>query len=334
MNALYPFQEETLAFLLSERHRLLADEPGVGKTPPTCVALKRMPKRFHKSLIICPGNIKPVWENKLIDWSGAKLEHIQILDTGNDIVRQDARWIIVSRELLYSQKILNQLYPRKYDACVVDEAHDFCNWDSLAANILFGHKNLMKRPLIASATNKWLLSGSFMPNRVAQMYVPLKCLAGDLLAPYETFEKFTRHYCNGYFDKLSLEWKYYGSSNLNELREKLRPFMLFRRLRDVYPDLPHESVDEVFCDLDIVESERDTPMIALEKIVGVAKIPHAVDFLRNELYNKDDKILAFIHNRKVAEELHKQLIGFDFHPRLYYGGMSHVDKKAAVNAFN
>ena len=326
MPELYPFQEESVRFLLSRPHCLLADDPGVGKTPPVCVALPQVTKVYGRWLIICPTGIKDTWAHRLLEWNAIQhLSHVQVLNTGKDKLLPGKRCYIVSPAIMLNPIIQAQLLSFKYDCIVVDEADQFKNWDAEGSKFLY-------QVLLPRAINKWLLTGTFMPNRPIEMYLALKCLAPELIAPYDTYEKYTKRYCSGYFD--SIGWNVNGSSHLKDLRKRIKPFMLRRELRDVYPELPGIIEDTIFIPTSILESERNTPLPTLERLVGVAKIQGVVDYLRDRLYNFEGKILVFTRNRQVTEEVFQHLIGFkQWVPLKYYGRMSSLQKSLVLDAF-
>lgn len=327
---LYPFQKEIVEFLLANgASKLVCAEAGVGKTAPTCVALSKMAKRHHRVLIICPPNtnVTATWEENLAKWANTK--RVQVLKTGKDQIGPLCTYIICPYPRLYKPAIRAQIRAKQWDVMVLDEAHKYSNWEAEIAKHLYKGAD----SLLSCATYRWLLSGSFMPNRVSQMFLPLKCLAADKLGKYAEFMAFTRQFCGGYFDKNKQEWNYHGSSNLPQLQKILEGIMFFRRFRDVHPDIPPDYVEEHFLDVDIKESERDTPLPVLERLVGIAKIQGIMDYLTNLLYNKDEKILVFTRNRTVTEQIHKRLNDSGFKAGIYYGGMSHSAKQAAISRF-
>jgi SNF2-related domain len=319
---LKPSQETAIKFLTEGGpHKLLLDDPGVGKTAPVCVAFTKIDQLRPILIITLPGQ-KTDWEWNLREWGAAhsKLD-TQIINTGKDKIDKRRSFIIISPQLLLNKNIQLQLLTMQFDCIAVDEAHVFKSWDAVGSKFL--HQHLLKR-----GDKIWFITGSFMPNKPIEMYLPLKCLFPELLGEYVDYEKFTRRYCAGFMD--SQGWNANGSSHLDELRARISPAVLRRELREVYPRLPLCTFREIYVTADIEESERDTPTTTLERLVGIAKIPGAVAFITDWLYNEPNKkLLVFTRNRQVTEEIQAQIPG----ALKYYGGMSKEAKQNAKMAF-
>jgi SNF2 family DNA or RNA helicase len=325
---LYAHQEKTVEFLLADGpHKLLLDDCGVGKTAPTCVALTKIPHRHRQTLIVTLPSHKSTWMRELQTWANVSPDCINIINTGKDDLYAKRRgFVIISPQLLLTKRIQIELLKQKWDAIVVDEAHVYKSWDAVGSKFLYKH-------LLKTGNFIWFLTATLMPNRPIDLYLPLKCLFPEILGEYVDYEKFTRRYCAGHMD--STGWNANGSSHLSELRARLAPIMLGRELREVYPGLPPSITDEIYVDIDIEESERDTPTPTLERLVGIAKVDGAVDYLRDELYNEPtQKILVFTRNRQVTEEIYIGLLGFGtWRPLKYYGGMTKEEKCKVLKDF-
>lgn len=100
LDGLYPFQRAGVAFLVTARQALLADDPGAGKTVQLAVTLGTLsrladyPSPFP-CLIVCPKSIKKVWEHELAKWlpdasvqvvSGNVTQRREAIASGADIL--------------------------------------------------------------------------------------------------------------------------------------------------------------------------------------------------------------------------------------------------------
>src|SRR4249919_3379474 len=63
---LRPHQEIAAHFLTSANHRLLADEPRVGKTAAALHAVKTLQR--HRVLVVCPVSVMYVWAMEARRW--------------------------------------------------------------------------------------------------------------------------------------------------------------------------------------------------------------------------------------------------------------------------
>lgn len=66
-NGLYPYQQTAVEFLKAAGSALLADEPGVGKTPTTIAAVEAWPL-----LVVCPKSVVWHWHREIEKWAGVE----------------------------------------------------------------------------------------------------------------------------------------------------------------------------------------------------------------------------------------------------------------------
>lgn len=346
MPELYDFQKTDVKFLhfrdqrLNYKpHKLLAHDPGVGKTPSVCYAL-----RGRTAIILTPAppSVKTTWAHRLIEWGAAKShDEIQILWTGADKIDPTKRFIIVSYELCLIERLFLALQSLpKRDAFVIDECHRLQNWDAKITQHIYGKNNPAKKPLILKGRDKWLMSGTFMTNRPINMYPSFHALAPEAITPHDTYSKYAVYFCGAFFQ--DGEWDIRGATNLPELRDSLHNSGFMRRLelRDVYPEIPLSIDDEQFLKLDLGISKNDGEEISvrntlgttLELLVGIAKIPHVVSLAKDWLrQNPKKKLLIFCKNRVVTEGVRDGLKKFG--AAIYYGGMTKRQKEESKRQF-
>ena len=128
---LYPYQAEGIEKLFSiltsrkEHAAMLCDPPGAGKTPQAVGVFHRLDALT--ALVLCPASLKENWKREFIKWSagsGGSIEpsEIQILESSNEAIREDARIIILSYQL--ALRVSDKLSQRgPFDLLILDESH-------------------------------------------------------------------------------------------------------------------------------------------------------------------------------------------------------------------
>lgn len=338
--SLMPYQKEGVRFLLDrpaklnkKPHRLLADEMGLGKTIQAIAALKLIESR--STLIICTASIKYNWARQMIKWGFCTEDDIYIIRTGFDTIPANASHIIVNYDLLIVANIQKQLMARRYDACICDEAQKLKTLDSKRSKKVLGGQGDC---IIARAYWKWLLSGMIIPNRPIEFYPVLKTLAPECIKPHTDWVGYGKYFCNGFEEKYS-GWNFKGASHIEELRERLKPFMLRRELKDVYTQLPPVISEVVYFEVDLLAHpeceglecpEAELPLATLSRITAESKVPQVVEYLKDKL-EFINKITVFAYHRKVIEDLQNALL--EERPLVIYGGVSGEQKQNIVDKF-
>lgn len=219
----YAHQYTAAKFLLEGRRRILADEMGGGKTLSSIMAAYSLP---GPRLVVCPASLKLNWakEIEMVDLDG-KI-HI-IRDKGID---EKADWNIINYDIL--EKHFEKLNSVDWEVIIFDEAHymkavtNGGKPDSKRAD--YGLKLGSKSPYVFS------LTGTPITNRPKDIFNLLK-LSKHILS--RNFFNFAQNYCGATHNGWG--WNFDGSSNEDELHEKIKPYML-RRLKKDMLDLPEK----------------------------------------------------------------------------------------------
>lgn len=307
------YQQTAVKFLTSRKQALLADEMGLGKTPVTCVALKTIGAKA--ALIICPSNpmLRNMWADRLKEWGAA--DEVYVCGSTTDKIPESSAFIVVGYEQLLRGTVLQQLLQRQYAAVVIDEVQNLRNFTSKRSKKILGGKD----PLVGRGIYQWVLSGCIMPNRPRELYPICKALAFNCIHPHTEFGKFAVRYCGGECAT--------GASNIDELREKLQPFMLRRQMKDVLSELPELIHNDVEVELGAQDfDESNTPLATLSKIIGIAKAPHVVAYVKELGVSK---CVVFAYHREVVEYLSEHLPNAE----KIYGGTSNKQKQEAIAQF-
>jgi SWI/SNF-related matrix-associated actin-dependent regulator 1 of chromatin subfamily A len=316
MLKLRDYQEKAVEAMLSRPwgrpHFLLADDIGTGKTISTIEAAKRA--GCTNGIILCPLAIKDQWKRQMITWELAAEDEIQVA-SGRDYQLTSAPWVILNYDLIRESEIRNQLNAKAWHCLVLDEAHRLKTHNSQQTHAVF-HRT-------AGIGNrcywKWALSGSIMPNRPMELYPLLKTMAPEVIQPYDNWPAFIQRYCGGAFSAGK------GASNIDELTERLQPFMLRRMLKDVWREMPEVQENEVYIDVPFTDHPEwiggdFMPESTMRRIVAEAKIPYTAEYVRQRLDDGLDKVVVVTYHRAVTEGLAKLLSKYG--AVKIYGGIS------------
>ena len=245
---LYPFQAESVSFLLSRQKGLLALDMGLGKTPCAIAAalILRNRGKIKKALVFVPKTIISQWVNEYTRFTG----DVAVAITGDQTQRklafaraeQPSVFFVVTNyeTVLREAAALSALKP---DLVVLDEAQRISGW-----------KNQTTRLIKANfkASYRWALSGTPLMNRLAELHSIMDWIDPDILGPWWVF-KFDHVVYGGYKNK-----EVVGSKNLPLLHEKINDWMLRRRKAEVLKELPDVTVNNYAIELSVEERDLYT----------------------------------------------------------------------------
>ena len=387
--SLYKHQEEAVKFLLSRKKALLADDQGLGKSLSATSA--SIIGGFKKILIICPASLKSTWKRELStfipendiaiiksnNWISDKkytIINYDIIDlhhkiakdkiieekhkydkygnpkldqNGNQIIEIKEKWF-KSRKKDAKLKALSEsnLYQSNFDLVIIDECHKLSNNSSIRYEMIM---DFLEKSNIEDV---YLLSGTPMTNKPINLFHVMSLIKHPVC---ENFEYFVKTYCDGkQIENKSTHrkiWLTGGSSNLNELMEKVKNSYL-RRLKSDIPGMVNKTIHQRYYDLsddeffvynklwdDYEESQIQlgndnlnkelTEGILLRQFVSNAMIKNTIE-LANEFLEDDKKVfIACCFNEEISE-LKKY---FGDKAVIYKGGMSIKQKDDAEKRF-
>ncbi len=387
--SLYKHQEEAVKFLLSRKKALLADDQGLGKSLSATSA--SIIGGFKKILIICPASLKSTWKRELStfipendiaiiksnNWISDKkytIINYDIIDlhhkiakdkiieekhkydkygnpkldqNGNQIIEIKEKWF-KSRKKDAKLKALSEsnLYQSNFDLVIIDECHKLSNNSSIRYEMIM---DFLEKSNIEDV---YLLSGTPMTNKPINLFHVMSLIKHPVC---ENFEYFVKTYCDGkQIENKSTHrkiWLTGGSSNLDELMEKVKNSYL-RRLKSDIPGMVNKTIHQRYYDLsddekfvydklwdDYEESQIQlgndnlnkelTEGILLRQFVSNAMIKNTIE-LSNEFLEDDKKVfIACCFNEEISE-LKKY---FGDKAVIYKGGMSTKQKDDAEKRF-
>lgn len=347
-------QKIGIKFLLSKKGAILADEMGSGKSLQATVAA--LESGAKKILIVCPSSVKINWQREI--------NYFQEYDIAiiNGRRWENAKFTIINYDILKNfhtvktdenkddyDFIENQhLLKSKFDLCIIDEAHNLKNKDSIRGSIM--------TDLCQNIETVWLLSGTPVANRPMDYYNLLKLIKSPLTNDWKFYVK---RYCDGKQITTRLKngrtkkvWLTNGASNLEELSNKTRNIFL-RRLTTEFTDMPERNVIPLIHNLNdnqrieydqlwedyILERQRNKKTVniqrdlvelgLLRKYMAMETIPYTIDIV-NEIIEQGNKVVVFTC---FTEELLELANYYGSKCVCHYGQMSEKDKQKSIDEF-
>ena len=235
-------QKEGVKTLCENKKYILADDLGLGKTMTTIVA--SLESNSKKILVICPASLKINWKRE-IEFHTNK--NVSIVEGKK---WEDGDYVIVNYDILKNFHSLEKdtesiIRNSGFDLIIVDEAHAICNTQAQRTKLVND---------IARITDKvWLLTGTPITSRPINYFNLLNLVDCNVA---QNWMAYARRYCNGYQFRAGNRkiWNVSGASNLEELYERTKPFVL-RRLKNDVLDLPEKIITPVYMRLRSKEYE-------------------------------------------------------------------------------
>lgn len=257
------YQEEGVLYGLKNKHWLLLDQPGLGKTLTATYLAEELKaqRKIKHCLIICGiASLRANWKNEIHKHSN---EQIRVLGqrqrkngnyywaTVKERIQEllqpiDEFFVAINVELLTDEDLVEALMtgPNKFDMMIFDECHLAKGW-----NTKRGH-NLLK----LNADYMVGMTGTLILNKETDAYVPLVWLGYE---PQRSVGRFKDTFCvfdKGLYEKYNRKDKYskkaknikgipVGSKNLDILQEEIEEHSL-RRTKDLLNLPPKNFIDE------------------------------------------------------------------------------------------
>jgi SNF2 family DNA or RNA helicase len=235
-----PFQVEGAGWLAARRRALLADEMGLGKTCQAIIAADHVAAR--DVLVLAPAAVCVGWVREFAAW-GRMHRPARIVRQPGDADGEGVR--VVSYDKARDPPVLNALRSRRWDLLVCDEADYLKNPHAARTKAVLGPRCDETAGLVSCATYAWGLTGTPMPNSADELWAPLRAFGpralGDPPMSYRTFRK---RFCT----EVPIgegRSKIVGLRNKDELRSRMAPHVLRRRMDDVLPALPPMTHEEI-----------------------------------------------------------------------------------------
>lgn len=280
-----PMDHQKIAIekLLANDKFILADDMGLGKT--TSAVIAALESGAKKILIVCPASLKINWEREIKNYSDRKTLIVEGRKWGSTfdfyIINYDIIKNYHTTDKSEDSDDYKLLVNAGFDLAIVDEAHYISNNTAQRTRLL--------NDVLEKIQKVWLLTGTPMTSRPINYFNLLKIVDSPLTLNWQSY---VRRYCKGFQFKVGNRkvWNTSGASNLDELREQTKSYVLRRMKTDIL-DLPEKIVTPIFVELasKMYEEEMD-------------------DFIRISNDNKDKETLSVTLNRLMKV---RQLISYE-----------------------
>lgn len=315
---LFDYQVTGVKWALQNRGGYIADEMGLGKTIQALQWLDNTP--YNRALICAPASVAINWREEAKEW--AKSWHpffLHSIATLENLNPQDypertvfiATWAQVSRVGFMMSKL-------GAEALICDEAHK--------AKTYHSNRTIHVRALAKRVDSVLLLSGTPMIKCAADLYPQLSMLTDE----FGSFEDFTARYSPPVEINGALVYK--QSRNMPELRERVKPYMLFRKKETVATQLPPKRYRKLFLPIksrmmvhweELKEKIYDgtihgSELASFKREIGAYKAKQAVDWIVDNASLSSPLVIFIVHkdtasvleyNLKKAKVDHRFIVG-------------------------
>ena len=289
-----PFQKAGIQFALDRPNVLIADDMGLGKTVQA-IGIYNADPSIRNVLIVCPASLTLNWKREFEKW-GLRKPVVRIATSAH--VPRSANVIIFNYDI--AQKIRPQIDAMEWDLFISDESHMLKNGKAIRTLTILGGKKvetienpnpgmkpkkMVTRFTPITAKRRAFLTGTPILNRPVELWTLIHALDPDGLG--SDWVHYVERYCKGH--KTRFGWDVSGSSNLEELQERLRSSFMIRRLKeDVLTELPGKrrvvlEIPATGTVARIVEEERRKADSLNEKIEQITAQAMMADAECNEI---------------------------------------------------
>ena len=322
------YQREAVAFLLSQKRCLLADDMGLGKS---CSAITAARAVNSRTLIVVPSFVRGVWwSDRPIPIPELKLWWPKVFP---DVVRPEG---IKSPRPIEGQVCLihYDILPAWADfiaswnprVVIFDECHALMSEGS--------KRSVAARQVSASAEFVWGLSGTPMTSRPKDLWN-----AVDTICPgrFGNFFAYGLRYCDAHKENVTptkAVWKFNGSSNESELAARLKYLMIRRTRSEVAIQLPAKTRQMISLEVPRRPLPKNLTQTALRRHLEVAadaKMSQVEELVLEHL-SGGKKLVVFTYRRVIAEMLANAAAGAGFKSAVIHGGVAMMRRQKAIDS--
>ena len=345
---LFNYQRVGANFLYQVGNGLLGDEPGMGKTPMSLAVAEKM--KAKKVLIFTPSAVKYQFASE-----------IEKFLPGNKVVVVDGT--VDKRLKLWTTEA--RFYLANYELLLRDFAHMDRDWDLIIADEATKISNPFAKQSKAvkklRAKKKIAMTGTPISNRANDLWNILDFLAPGCMGNYFSF---IDRYC------MKNQWGgIFGYKNMDELKSKLKRYMIRRTRVEVLPELPEKMETDMPFELsdkekglydkikkeilfDIKKTDIDkleNPMTiqhTLVKLLRLQQLTNSMELLGQDRKSskiellkemieeraETDKVIIYTKFSKFADILERELD--EYKPLKITGETATEDRRSVVEAFN
>ena len=295
---LYPFQSAGVRFLQAAGGRaIIGDEMGLGKTVQALTFIRL--EKINQTVIVAPASVIYKWKDEAEKWLPSEFSA--------EVVPSSKSALPPTRLLIMSYTIATLRYrdieKLKPELIIFDEVH-----------YLKGQADKVKRVRAALSYSQSVpyilgLSGTPFLNRPIELFNIL-----NLLSPstWNSWWDYAKRYCDmdpvyGPAGPNGVR----GSSNREELAERLKMIMIRRTKKEVLDQLP--DLNRVIMPVKIKMKDyheaikADVPTLVkinlMRQAAGAGKVAPAIEWSQNFLETSNDKLVIYCHHHEVVDRV-------------------------------
>lgn len=246
---LFHYQKVGANFMVVNDKCMNNDDMGLGKTIQTIAVIDYL--KLTNVLIVCPNNVRHQWKHQLKDWINKESIIVQkeIYEDGIHIINYEKLISCASFEEIEETDSKGKVKKKKtklklitdyfdhFQLVVFDESHYIKEGKTQRTKLALEICKLVTRVI--------LLTGTPMLSKPRELIPQIKAL--DKMVIFGSDWNFLNKYCDPKNNGFGMD--YNGSSNLDDLQNKLELFSIRRLKRDVLRDLPDKMVNNVYWEL-------------------------------------------------------------------------------------
>lgn len=313
-----PMEHQKVAIekLLANDKFILADDMGLGKT--TSAVIGALESGAKKVLIVCPASLKINWQREISNYSDRRVLIVEGRKWGSTfdfyIINYDIIKNYHTTDKSEDSDDYKLLVNEGFDLAIVDEAHYISNTTANRTRLL--------NDVLEQIPKVWLLTGTPMTSRPINYFNLLKIVDSPLTLNWQSY---VRRYCKGYQFSVGNRkvWNTSGASNLDELRERTKSYVLRRMKTDIL-DLPEKIVTPVFVELtskmydeELEEFTRITNdkkndetisvtlnrLMKIRQLISYEKIPYTCELI-DKCLEQGKKVIVLTNFTMTLDMLH------------------------------
>lgn len=363
-------------FMYYAKRCLNADAPGSGKTIQSiaAVVLNKNAGNGHKTLVVVPNSVKWNWKAEVdktcdlkaivLDSNGIKRHRQYEEDMGNSDM------YIMSYDSFMAdwEELISFFHP---NILILDEAHRLSNRSNRITKIMIGGKGLRKSFLTACQTihSIYLLTGTPIVNKIEDLYPLIKIIDPTMYNVIGFRERYMKvkeckKNINGKIIKFPL---ILGYKNTDEIKKRLKPFMIRRTKDEIISELPKVTIKTLEIELSKEEREyydklkqdyknsfrassllgnKITPeilnwfmkaqlicdsmeLVEESNIKKSSKLEELIKTVNDNI--EENKVVIFTKFRKMLHIIERELAKYK--PLIIHGDVKDIDRQKAIDEF-
>lgn len=310
----------------------------------TAAVIASMESGAKKVLIVCPASLKINWDREIKNYTDRRVLIVEGRKWGSTfdyyIINYDILKNYHTTEKSEDSDDYKLLVNEKFDLAIVDEAHYVSNSTANRTRLL--------NDVLETIPRVWLLTGTPMTSRPINYFNLLKIVNSPLTLNWQSY---VRRYCKGYQFTVGNRkvWNTSGASNLDELRERTKSYVLRRMKTDIL-NLPEKIVTPVFVELtskmydeELEEftrisndnKDKETLSVTLNRLMKIRqliayeKIQYTCEII-DKCLDQGKKVIVFTNFTMSLDMLHEK---YKKNSVILNGSMSKEKKQESVDRF-